>query len=498
MSSDSESRVPLRAFVTDSALFGIGAMADKLIAFVFLPITAGILGTSGFGVFALYSTAATILFMLCSLGMPSAYFRFATDDSIGGDENATLSVAFVTLNLASVLWIAAVLPFAGPISSLAIGVDEPWFVYWLCLRTYTDLMASLADCHLQAAGKVRLFLALRVPATVFIRVATLIVLIQYRSPLALAAGEAMTTALSSLPVSMWVMREVRLNIDRRLARTMLQYGVTLVPGMLSAWALIATNRYLIKAFSPDGVRDVGLYSLGERFSSMILLVGQTLWLGWRRFGFRNMHRSDGPQMLSRGLTLYALVASLATLGVVVLAPGVVYLWMKPEFWPAIPTILPLSLAAFCGAIANPLRMGLTKEQRTMTISLLIAFTAVVNVALAVPLILSSGSFGASVATLVGQVVGVLATYKVGQRYFPLPIEKDRLFKVALYCLAVYGVGQLGAMISPLFGLALGAIALCALPFALFYFGPLSPQERATVEQALRNGWAMGAALLKPR
>lgn len=37
MSSDSESRVPLRAFVTDSALFGIGAMADKLIAFVFLP-----------------------------------------------------------------------------------------------------------------------------------------------------------------------------------------------------------------------------------------------------------------------------------------------------------------------------------------------------------------------------------------------------------------------------------------------------------------------------
>jgi hypothetical protein len=118
---------------------------------------------------------------------------------------------------------------------------------------------------------------------------------------------------------------------------MIQNGVATVPGVIAAWALVAANRYLLKGLGPHGIEDVGLFALAERFSSVMLLAGQTRWLGWRRFAFRNMHLPNGPELPARGFTLYYAVSALFLLGIAVFGPAATHL----PFGPAAGLIAPL-------------------------------------------------------------------------------------------------------------------------------------------------------------
>jgi hypothetical protein len=50
-----------------------------------------------------------------------------------------LNVAVIAVHAVSMVGIPVALLFAGPLADWLIGVDEPWFVYLLCLRTYSDV-----------------------------------------------------------------------------------------------------------------------------------------------------------------------------------------------------------------------------------------------------------------------------------------------------------------------------------------------------------------------
>ena len=480
MTTPRDKRVPLSQFLSDSVLFGLGGMADRVIGFLFLPITASVLGSAGFGVYNLYATASAILFMLCAVGMHSAYFRFATDDAAAKDPLHVLNIALAVIHVFSIVWIPPLLWFAAPLSDLLVGVREPWFVYWLCLRTYCDILASLADCKLQADGRLKLFLSLRIPATVFVRCVSLAALLLYRTPLALAAGEAVATFLAMLPLSIYVMRGARFRFERPLGREMVRFGVTLIPGMVSAWLLVAANRYLLRALGPDQVRDVGLFSLVERFSSVMLLLGQALWLGWRRFAFRNMHLEEGPELLARGATLYFATATFGALIVAMLGPASVHLLIAGEFAPAAALIPPMTLSALLSALLNPLRMGLIKNNQTVTMSAIITGTAVVTIVLAVLWIPDYASAGAVAASLAGQTVGAIATWALAQRGFHIPYEMGRLAFLALWFGGAFALGLLFEPLGWWPTLAANAALLAALPYLVYRFGPFSQAERERI------------------
>ena len=484
MTTADDKKVPLSQFLSDSLMFGLGSMADRIIGFLFLPITASILGSAGFGVYNLYATASAILFMLCALGMHSAYFRFATDDAAAKHPLHVLNVALAVIHLASLIWIPPVIWFAYPLSNLLVGVFEPWFLYWLCLRTYCDIVGALADCKLQAEGRLKLYFALRIPATIVLRGASLAVLLVYRTPLALAAGEALGSLVTTLPISVYVMRGARLRIERGLAREMLRYGVAAIPGMVSAWLLIAANRYLLRALGPDQVRDVGLFSLVERFSSVMLLLGQTLWLGWRRFAFRNMHLEEGAQLLSRGGTLYFAGAGFGALAVAMLGPATVHLLIDSEFAPAAALIAPMTLSSWLAVLSNPLRMGLLKENRTATMSATIMASAAVTIALAVMWVPYYASAGAVAASLAGQVFGTGLTYVLAQRSFHIPFEWSRLVSLTLWFAAAFGAGRLFETLGWTATLGAGVAILGALPFLLYRYGPFSAYERERISGAI--------------
>ncbi len=478
--------VPLRALVSDSLLFGLGGVADRLIGFLFLPITSAILGSEGFGVYNLYVTTAAIVFLFSSIGMPNAYFRFGTDATGDWNSRQALDTAFSIVHLLVALWLPILVGFASPVANLAIGVAAPAFIYLLCVRTYCDLLGSLADTRLQAEGRIRQYLFLRLPATVLTRALTLGALIWRRSPLAMAAGEAVGATVGAILAYFLVLRDARFRWDRQLWRAMFRYGVGLSPGMLASWLLVAVNRYLLKALSPSGLTAVGVFSVAERFSSFMLLISQASVLGWRRFAFHNIHVEEGPTLLARGFTLLFAACGLCAVALSLFGPDAVGLLLKSEFIDSIQLIPVLTLGALCGALANSVRIGLLKQYRTNVLSGILVIAAAVAIATAVVLIPRHGALGAAAGALSGQVIALLLNWRYSQSSFHVPFEYGKLGAIGGWMTAGFlggwifgGVGTGGAAIAHL-------VLLCALPVALYRFVPWSDEERTAVANLARQ------------
>ena len=496
MSEGSDRVVSLRQFVSDSVLFGLGGMADRLIGFLFLPITSAILGSAGFGVYNLYVTTSAIVFLFTSIGMQNTYFRFGADDT--GDWNAkqVLDTAFSIIHMLMALWLPLLVILATPFADLAIGAAEPAFTYLLCVRTYCDVVGSLADTRLQAEGRIRQYLYLRLPVTILTRTLTLGALIWFRTPLALAAGEALGAVCGAAIAYFWVLPDVRFRLHRPLWRSMFRYGAGLSPGMLADWLLVAVNRYLLKAFSPGGLNAVGIFSLAERFSSIMLLISQATILGWRRFAFHNMHREQGPGLLARAFTLLFIVCMLSFTALSLLGPDAVRLLLTEEFLPSIPVIPILTLGAVFGAMAASVRIGLLKQFKTNTLSLILGLAAAVSIAVATFTIPRYGALGAAVAALAGQSLVFVLNWRWSQKSYFVPFEYGRIATVAALTAAALAAGWAAMTLDAAATLAIHVALLAALPPAIYRLGPWSEQERATVAQGVEQ--VVSRFLRRPR
>ena len=68
--------VTIRHLFSDTLVYGVAGVANRAIGFLLLPITTAILDPDDYGVLGLFGATASILWLLVSAGVPSAFFRF--------------------------------------------------------------------------------------------------------------------------------------------------------------------------------------------------------------------------------------------------------------------------------------------------------------------------------------------------------------------------------------------------------------------------------------
>lgn len=495
MSESGGKAVSLKELVNDSFLFGIAGMADRLIGFIFLPITARILASTGFGIYSLYLTTSQILVILCSVAMQQTFFRFYTEPGEGDRQTKVLDVAFTVINATMFSWIPLALLAAGPVSRTVFGIDEPLLVLLLAVRSYAEIVGTLADCRLQAEGKVKLFVKIRFGGALIVRALGLGLLIWYESALALATGEAVGMVITTLWISAYAMREARLRFHPNLTREMLHYGIGMVPGFLSAWLLVGVNRYLLKALASNPLAQVGIYSVAERFSAIMTLFATAFGMGWRRFAFQNIHVAEGPRLMARATTLYFLALGYSALGLALLSIEAIRWLLTDEYTLAMGIAPGLCLAAFIVGLAGPLRIGLVQAKSTIRLSWLTILGAGLNIVVAVLMIPEYGVIGATIATVLGQLVLAILTLHYGQKVYPIPFEYRRAGLLSAWYLGAYFAGVAFEPWGAIAALAGKILVLAALPFLLYFFGPLDDAERASVVALRRKAAALVRAYL---
>jgi O-antigen/teichoic acid export membrane protein len=306
-------------------------------------------------------------------------------------------------------------------------------------------------------------LGLTVTATV------LLVVVWDKGPIGVIVGNFTGTLLVYLGLLAYRREQLGLEWDRGLLREMNRFGMPLVPSALFLWALNFSDRFFLVKLA--GPREVGLYSIGVRLASAIILLLAAFRTAWPAFAYSIEDDREAARTYSYVLTYLVALTSWMALALGVLAPWLVELLTTEEFYDAERVVAPLAFAAAAFGAYIVVVIGIGRARQTRSNWWITGVAAAFNVVLNVVLIPEYGMMGAAVATIGAYAVLFLGMAWKAQRVFPVPYQWRRV--ATAFGVAV-GLTIVGRSLDVPLG---GAIALVAVyPLVLLPLGFYLPEE----------------------
>jgi O-antigen/teichoic acid export membrane protein len=256
-----------------------------------------------------------------------------------------------------------------------------------------------------------------------------------------------------------------------------RFGMPLVPSALFLWVTNFSDRFFLVKLTDTA--EVGLYSVGVRIASAMVLLLTAFRLAWPAFAYSIESDDEAKRTYAWVLTYLVVVTAWIATALTLLSPWLVDWLTAPQFSSASRVVGPLAFAAvsFGGFIV--ISIGIGRARRTQFNWVITGIAAVVNVALNLTLIPIYGMMGAAVATVAAYTVMFAGMAWWAQRIFPVPYQWRRVLTAAAAAVALASLGKLVGV-----GLPLAIGLILAYPLLLLPLGFYLPVERKRL-RALR-------------
>jgi O-antigen/teichoic acid export membrane protein len=454
-----------------SAVYGLGSLVSRFIAVLLLPIYTRYLSPADYGLIETLIALSAILTVLLAAGVKSAFFRFYFDATDEAGQRRVIRTSFWFTMAMGTAGLLAGLALAGPISEVLFDTGEhadlvrAAFV-GLWAHVNYEQMTSLFRVEQRSVAYLTatlINLGLTVGATL-----VLIVVLE-KGPIGVIVGNFTGTLVVYAGLLAYRREQLGLELDRPLLREMNRFGMPLVPSALFLWALNFSDRFFLVKLA--GPREVGLYSIGVRVASAIILLLAAFRTAWPAFAYSIEDDREAARTYSYVLTYLVAITSWMALALGVLAPWLVQLLTTEDFYPAERVVAPLAFAAAAFGAYIVVVIGIGRARQTRSNWWITGAAAALNVALNIALIPEYGMMGAAVATIGAYGVLFLGMAWKAQRVFPVPYQWRR---VATAFGAAVGLTIVGRMLDVPLGVAIALVAV--YPLVLLPLGFYLPEE----------------------
>jgi O-antigen/teichoic acid export membrane protein len=469
----------LKELFRHSAIYGLGSIVARILGVLLLPLYTRYLSPGDYGLIETLVALAAVLSALVAQAMKSAFFRFYFDSAEPARRLLVVRTAFWYVMAASTATLAVGVAFSRQISWALFHTQHhadlvvASFVGLWAAMNY-DQMTSLFRVEQRSTAYVAATLA-NVGITI---AATVLLVVAFdQGPLGVLVGNFTGTLAVYAALLLYSRHALGLQFDRPLYRAMNRFGLPLVPSAVALWLTNFADRFfLIKLTDPH---EVGLYSIGVRVASAIVLLLTAFRLAWPAFAYSIDDDREARRTYSFVLTYVVFVCCWLSLGLGLLAPWILRLITTKPFYPAANVVAPLAfgVAAFAGYVV--VQIGTGRARRTRTNWVVTGITAALNIVLNLALIPPYGRMGAAIATLISYVVLFVLMAWRAHAVFPVPYQWRRVATVAAAAVALTVLGKL--VDAPL-GVALALTA--AYPLLLALLGFYLPAERKRIRRLL--------------
>jgi O-antigen/teichoic acid export membrane protein len=441
--------------------YGLSGLLVPLVGMITLPVFARVFTRSEYGLLELGTTTLTVAVAITDAGLTAAALR-SFYDYTGEQEPERRSVMHTGFLATSAVALAVALLLIGLRGELSRWLfDEPGQETLLILIAGSVLalntwryVGEVMRVSFQAFSYLAMS-AIAATVTTALGV-TGVLALDWRVDgvfVGALAGNAIAAAYGVIAVRRWLAGR----FSRPELRSMLAYGLPLVPAALSAWALALVDRIILSRLG--SLAEVGEYAVANRLAQL-LVIGMTAFL-FALSPFLLSTYSEDPEQekAARGRTLTYLTFILALVGLTLtLFAKEIFEVVAPKFDDAYLTVGPLALGTALYGIATVLTTGLAIVRKTVHLAGLAVGAAVLNIALNFALIPPFGIVGAGLATAAGYGALAFSYYWLAQRLYPTPYEPR---KVLTMLAAASLLGLLGLVSFGPLGLSV-AVKLAAL------------------------------------
>ena len=461
----------LKRLARHSVIYGLGGLVSRILAVLLLPLYTSYLAPGSFGRVEILTSASAVAVIVLRMGISTAFFRFYFDHKDAVRRLAVVRTSFwFTMTMATVGLVLA-LVFAGPVAhALQIG-DHANLVRAAAIGFWAQMNYEQLTALFRVEERSFAFVCASI-ANILVTVGATLVLVValHKGPMGVVVGNFIGTLAVYLALLGFRREQLGLEFDRPLFRAMNRFGMPLVPSALLLWVTNFADRFILVKLVDTA--EVGLYSVGVRIASAMILLLTAFRTAWPAFAYSIERDDEAKSAYGFVLTYLVLISTWVATALALLSPWLVRWLAAPQYASASRVVGPLafSTVAFAGYIV--IAIGVGRARRTQFNWVVSGLAAIVNIGLCFALIPSHGMMGAAIATVAAYAVMFVAMTWWSQRVYPVPYQWRRVITAAGVGVALVVVGKLAGT-----GLALSAALVVSYPIALAVAGFYLPAER---------------------
>jgi O-antigen/teichoic acid export membrane protein len=470
----------LKRLAKHSAIYGLGGLVSRILAVLLLPLYTRYLSPSDYGKVETLIALTTVAGIVLRMGLHSAFFRFYFDSAEPAHRRLVLRTSFWFTMATATAGLLAGLLLAGPIADALFGSSDD---SELVMAAFVGLWAGMNYEQLTSLFRVEersvAFVSASLANILLTIGATLLLVVAFdQGPIGVIVGNFTGTLIVYAALVGYRREQLGLQFDRSLLREMNRFGVPLIPTALFLWVTNFSDRLFLVRLADT--TEVGLYSVGVRIASAMVLLLTAFRLAWPAFAYSIEDEREARSTFAFVLSYLVLLTTWVAVGLALLSPWIVDWIAASAFEESSRVVGPLAFAAVAFGAYIVVAIGVGRARRTQFNWVVTGAAAAVNIALNLLLIPPYGMMGAAVATVAAYLTMFAGMAWWAQRIYPVPYQWRRVLTAAAVGVALVAAGKLlDANLAVALALAL------SYPLALALAGFYLPAERRAIGARLR-------------
>lgn len=444
-----------RYLVKNTAIFAVGNLAPKIIAFFMVPIYTNVLNTSEYGIVDLINTISMIAIPFLILNISESIMRFSLDK--GADYNKIMSVGLVIALLSVLIGF-----FFIPISRSFDGIkDYVWMIYFY---TISLGLSQIFLSYLRGTERLIQFSIGNIIQTLAIGGLNVFFLCNLKLQIKGYFGAYILANLITCIYAFWIgnIKNVirNFNIDTALAIRMIKYSFVLIPNTFMWWIINSSDRIMVTAMI--GAAANGIYAISYKIPSMIQIFSNIFNQAWTYSAIRENESEDRDEYSNKVYYRITAMALMSGVGILAIIKPFLHYYVSAEYyiaWMYTPFLIIRYVFITMGAF---LATTYTVNKNSKGFLFSSCCGAVINVILNFLLIPIFGINGAAISTGISYIAVFIYRVIDTRKYFKIDIfNKRHLMAIGILLLASVTI-----YINSILGQVL-LIAETAVQFAIF-------------------------------
>ncbi len=462
----------MKSLAKDTAIYGMSSIIGRFLNYLLVPLyTAKISAASGgYGVITNMYAYTALLLVILTYGMETTFFRFVNKE--GEDAHKVYTTVLCMVGCTSLLFIALVMAFIHPLSSLMGYADHPAYVWTMFVTVAIDAFQCIPFAYLRYKKRPMKFAAFKL---LFILLNILLNVLYYVVLGGTEVGYAFYINLvCTASITFCFYKELKEGFmgefatwseTKRLISKMLRYSwpilVLGIAGILNQTADKILFPYIYKG--NDSHTQLGIYGAASKIAMIMAMITQAFRYAYEPFVFGKAKDKDSRDTYAAAMKYFLIFTLLAFL-VVVGYIDVLRHIIGRDYWDGL-RVVPIVMAAeiLMGVYFN-LSFWYKLIDRTIWGAWFSGIGCVVLIAVNVIFVPQYGYMACAWAGFAGYGTAMVLSYFVGQKYYPINYPLKSIGVYVAITLLFFVIMHLAEVYVPNMALRLAINTVCIVLF----------------------------------
>lgn len=442
---------PIKKLLSQTAIYGLPSILGRLLNYLLVPLHTSKLNPDGYGIISdLYSWVAFLVVVL-TFGMETSFFRFL---NLKEDKESVFRNSFLTLIGLNSVFFLIILLFNQQVANAMLYSGHNEYIVLLVLIVCIDSITSLPLAKLRAEEKAVRFALIQfssIGVNILLNVIFMLFLFDKTHPENGVLLILIANLISSFVKPILLYKDflnIKFIFDINLAFEMIKYALPLVIAGFAGIINETLDRILLRRILFNGGKtlseattELGIYSAVYKLAMLVTIFLQAYRFAAEPFFFAQAKNDDRNKIYVKTMNYFVAAVCIIFLLVSLNINIFKHFIQNESYWVGLGVVPILLLAnVFLGVYYNQSiwykLTGQTKFGAYISIG-----GAILTVTINVLFIPVYGYWACAWATLIVYAAQMLASYFLGQKYYPIKYNVRKFFLYLVVSILFFFIGK---------------------------------------------------------